>query len=144
MLVLGVLAVTGVGSKPTFAKLVYLYIHVYIYIYNLPERVQEDTLLATFDIEALYSNIPGPLCLTHRLGNTEIKNVFGTDFGNCFEKNWKWFLDDCFVPWTNAVHELKTLHEILNKLHKDISFTIQFSNLQQSFLDIQFKIKKDA
>ena len=28
---------------------------------NLPERVQEDTLLATFDIEALYSNIPHEL-----------------------------------------------------------------------------------
>ena len=28
------------------------------FLNNLPERVQEDTLLATFDIEALYSNLP--------------------------------------------------------------------------------------
>ena len=73
---------------------------------------------------------------------TEIKNVFGTDFGNCFEKNWKRFLDDCFIPWTKTVQELRTLHEILNNLHKDISFTIQFSNVDQSFLDVL--VQKDA
>ena len=73
---------------------------------------------------------------------TEIKNVFGTDFGNYFEKNWKRFLDDCFVPWTKSVRELRTLHEILNNLHKDISFTIQFSNVEQSFLDILVQNKE--
>ena len=73
---------------------------------------------------------------------TEIKNVFGTDFRNYFENNWKRFLDDCFVPWTKSVQELRTLHEILKNLHKDVSFTIQFSNVQQSFLDVLVPNKK--
>ena len=37
---------------------------------------------------------------------------------------------------------LKTLHEILNNLHNDISFTMQFSNVEQSFLDVLVQNKK--
>ena len=138
------------------------------FLNNLPDKIQEDTLLATFDIEALYSNIPhelgieavkywldrhpetlenrfsksfilegiqlilenntfcfddinykqvkgtamgtkfAPIFATLTIGYLEetlyreIKNTFGTDFGNYFENNWKRFLDDCFVPWTKS------------------------------------------
>ena len=178
------------------------------FLNNLPDKIQEDTLLATFDIEALYSNIPhelgieavkywlnkhpetlenrfsksfilegiqlilenntfcfddihykqvkgtamgtkfAPIFATLTIGYLEetlyreIKNTFGTDFGNYFENNWKRFLDDCFVPWTKSEQDLKTLHEILNNLHKDISFTMQFSNVEQSFLDVLVQNKK--
>ena len=37
------------------------------FLKHLTERAQEDTLLATFDIEALYSNIP------HKLGKEAVE-----------------------------------------------------------------------
>ena len=47
--------------------------------------------------------------------------------------------DDCFVPWTKSVHELERLHSILNNLHTDIKFTLQYSYTEQSFLDVLVK-----
>ena len=35
--------------------------------------------------------------------------------------------------------DLKTLHSILNTLQKDINFTLQYSNTEQSFLDVLVK-----
>lgn len=177
------------------------------FLNNLPGNVPPNTILATFDIEALYSNIPhelgldaiqywldkypeelqsrfskgfildgiklilqnntfsfdhthykqikgtamgtkfAPVYATLTIGYLEeklyeeIKSVFGTEFGNYFQKTWQRFLDDCFVPWTKSLEELKLFHEILNKLHKDIKFTLQYSNIKQSFLDVLIKNK---
>ena len=66
----------------------------------------------------------------------QTKACFGNDFGNCFIKYWKRFLDDCFIPWTKSTKDLETLQNVLNNLHKDIIFTLQFSNAEQSFLDV--------
>ena len=46
------------------------------------------------------------------------------------------YLDDCFIPWTKSENELKQLHQILNNLHQDIKFTIDYSNKQLPFLDV--------
>ena len=67
--------------------------------------------------------------------------VIGNDFGNYFQMNWKRFLDDCLIPWTKSSTDLEILHNILNNLHSDIRFTLQFSNTEQSFLDVLVKNK---
>ena len=61
------------------------------------------------------------------------------EFRNYFVTNWKRFLDDCFIPWTKTVSDLESLHNILNNLYIDIKFTLQFSNTEQSFLDVLVK-----
>ena len=53
--------------------------------------------------------------------------------------NWKRFLDYCLVPWTKSNEDLATLHTTLNNLHKDIRFTLQYSNKEHSFLDVLVK-----
>ena len=86
-----------------------------------------------------------PIYATLTIGYLEVKldekltEVFGDEFGNYFVTNWKRFLDDCFIPWTKTVSDLESLHNILNNLHIDIKFTLQFSNTEQSFLDILVK-----
>ena len=175
------------------------------FLNNLPDKVPPHTILASFDIEALYSNIPhdlgleavqywlekypekkqsrfsndfileaikfvlenntfcfnndfykqikgtamgtkfAPIYSTLSIGYLEVKlyekvtQVFGDEFGLYFISNWKRFLDDCFVPWTKSVGDLQTLHDILNNLHRDINFTLQFSKTEQSFLDVLVK-----
>ncbi len=155
----------------------------------LPLTVPPNTILVSFDVESLYSNIPHTLGLegvkywleknpgelqtrfTHDFildgiklileNNTfyfngafyrqikgtamgtkfapiyatlaiayleerlyiDIKTHFGDTFGNYFEKYWKRFLDDCFIPWTRPVTDLTILHDVLNNLHTDINFT---------------------
>ena len=69
----------------------------------------------------------------------QIKTVFGNDLGDYFSQNWKRFLDDCFIPWTKSVEDFETLHNILNNLHKDIRFTLQYCNTEQAFLDVLVK-----
>ena len=86
-----------------------------------------------------------PISSTLTIGYLKVKlyekvtQVFGDDFGLYFVSNWKRFLDDCFVPWTKSVSDIQTLHEILNNLRRDINFTLQFSNKEQSFLDVLVK-----
>ena len=69
----------------------------------------------------------------------EIETYFGSEFGTYFINNWKRFLDDCFIPWTKSVKDLEQLHSILNSLHKDLHFTLEYSGAQQSFLDVLVK-----
>ena len=89
-----------------------------------------------------------PVYATRTIGYLKIKlykkvtEVFGNEFGQTLQTNWKRFLDDCFVPWTKSVHELERLHSILNDLHTDIKFTLQYSNTEQSFLDVLVKKPK--
>ena len=63
----------------------------------------------------------------------KIKIRFGHEFGNEFIQNWKIFLDDCFIPWKMSSSELLELKDILNNLHADITFTMEYSNEQQPF-----------
>ena len=69
----------------------------------------------------------------------KIKIRFGHEFGNEFIQNWKRFLDDCFIPWIKSSSELLELKDILNNLHADITFTMEYSNEQQPFLDVLIK-----
>ena len=64
---------------------------------------------------------------------------FGSTFGEYFTSSWKRFLDDCFIPWVRSRSDLEMFHNILNDLHKDISFTLQFDNQEQFFLDVLVK-----
>ena len=66
-------------------------------------------------------------------------DTFDSEFANHFIKCWKRFLDDCFVPWPKSDHDLKTLHNILNNLHQDINFTLNYSNKEIPFLDVLVK-----
>ena len=67
----------------------------------------------------------------------KIKVRFRHEFGNEFIQNWKRCLDDCFVPWIKSWSELLELKDILNNLHADIIFTMEYSNKQQPFLDVK-------
>ena len=69
----------------------------------------------------------------------KIKIRFGHEFWNEFVQNWKRFLDDCFVPWIKSRSELLDLKDILNNLHTDITFTMEYSNVQQPFIDVLVK-----
>ena len=80
-----------------------------------------------------------PIYATLTIGYLEVKQFFGDEFGNYFVTNWKRFLDDCFIPWTKTVSDLESLRNVLNNLHIDIKFTLQFSNTEQSFLDVLVK-----
>ena len=65
---------------------------------------------------------------------TEIK--YGKEFARYIKDNWKRFLDDCFILWTKGEDNLKTFHSILNELHSDLKFTIEYSNERLPFLDV--------
>ena len=65
--------------------------------------------------------------------------ISGNTFGDSFTSNWKRFLDNCVIPWTKSSSDLEILHSILIDLHKDISFTLQFNNQEQAFLDVLVK-----
>lgn len=175
------------------------------FLNHLPERVPEETTLASFDVESLYSNIAhnlglkaikfwlqkhpedlhtrftdnfildsiefilknntfyfngehyrqrkgtamgtkfAPVYATLTIGFLEetlyqkVSNDFGNQFGEYFMKFWNRFLDDCFVPWTRSVTDLHRLHQILNSLHPDIKFTIEYSQIELPFLDVLVK-----
>ena len=175
------------------------------FLNHLPLEVHENTLLVSFDVHSLYSNIPhklgieaitywltkfpddspirfpkefilegitfilnnntfhfngnyfrqtkgtamgtkfAPVYATLVMGYLEetlyekIKIRFGHEFGNEFIQNWKRFLDDCFIPWIKSSSELPELKDILNNLHADITFTMEYSNEQQPFLDVLVK-----
>ena len=65
---------------------------------------------------------------------TEIK--YGKEFARYIKDNWKRFLDDCFILWTKGEENLKTFHSVLNELHSDLKFTLEYSNERLPFLDV--------
>ena len=65
---------------------------------------------------------------------TEIK--YGNEFTRYIKDNWKRFLDDCFILWTTGEGNLKTFHSVLNELHSDLKFTMEYSNERLHFLDV--------
>ena len=175
------------------------------FLNHLPSAVPENTLLASFDVESLYSNIPhelgieaikywlrkypndtpsrfpkkfiiegiefilknntfcfneknyrqtkgtamgtkfAPVYATLVIGYLEeklykqIHEKYGSQYAEEFIHNWKRFLDDCFIPWTKSKSDLLELNNLLNNLHPDIKFTMEYSNVQQPFLDVLVK-----
>ena len=65
---------------------------------------------------------------------TEMK--YGKEFARYIKDNWKGFLDDCFILWTKGEDNLKTFHSVLNELHSDLKFTMEYSNERLPFLDV--------
>ena len=65
-----------------------------------------------------------------------IKENFGDIFSEYFKKFWKRFHDDIFILWNKSKDDLDTLNEILNSLHSDLNFTMEFSMSELPFLDI--------
>lgn len=67
---------------------------------------------------------------------SEISRSFDHAFTDYIKKNWKRFLDDCFVFWIKSVDDLKNFHSILNSIHASIQFTIETGTTKLPFLDI--------
>ncbi|KAK3091940.1 hypothetical protein FSP39_023867 [Pinctada imbricata] len=70
------------------------------------------------------------------------EDVFDANFGNCIRKNWKRYLDDCFIFWNRSLDDLNKFHDLLNGLHTSIQFTMEQSEKELPFLDTLI-IKED-
>lgn len=68
---------------------------------------------------------------------------FGEEFSQTLKKNWKRYLDDCFIIWNKGDSELQRLKNILNDLDPDIKFTLEKSSTKIPFLDVVVKKEKD-
>ena len=68
---------------------------------------------------------------------------YGNLFRNYVLKNWKRYLDDCFILWKESMEKLYEFKELINSLNDDIQFTMEFSLQQLPFLDILI-IKKET
>ena len=67
---------------------------------------------------------------------------FGPNIEFYFKKNWKRFLDDCFIIWHKSFGDFDIVFEILNNLHPMISFTKEQSDKGLSFLNLYIYIEK--
>ena len=67
---------------------------------------------------------------------TKVAMTFDQEFALYIKENWKRFLDDCFIFWSKGENNLKTFHSILNDLHPDLNFTIEYNDERLPFLDI--------
>ena len=79
------------------------------------------TLITSYLEENLYRQI-----------NEKYDNLYTGEF----KRNWKRFIDDCFILWTKSKSELVELKLLLNNLCPDIKFTMEYGHIQQPFLDI--------
>ena len=66
----------------------------------------------------------------------ETEKEYGTENKNYILKNWKRFLDDCFIPWNLKIASLDHFHNLLNNLHPRIKFTKEWSEKEINFLDV--------
>ena len=66
----------------------------------------------------------------------ETEKEYGTENKNYILKNWKRFLDDCFIPWNLKIASLDHFHNLLNSLHPRIKFTKEWSEKEINFLDV--------
>ena len=64
---------------------------------------------------------------------------YGSQYAEEFKHNWKRFLDDCFISCAKSKSDLLELNNLLNNLHPDIKFTMEYSNVQRPFLDVLVK-----
>ena len=60
---------------------------------------------------------------------------------NAFTKNWKQYLNDCFIIWDGRLDKIENFLEILQNLHKNIKFTIEVSKKSTSVLDIHSTVR---
>jgi len=67
----------------------------------------------------------------------KIESQLGTEQALYFSKNYKRFLDDCFLLWQLKFADIKTIEHILNSLHTSIQFTSCISDREVPFLDVK-------
>ena len=65
-----------------------------------------------------------------------IEEKYGEASKREFIKNFKRFLDDCFIFWQKSRAELEILFNMLNSINPKIQFTMEFSSEKLPFLDI--------
>ena len=54
-------------------------------------------------------------------------------------QNWKRYLDQCLILWSESEEDLEKFKDIINNIHCDIQFTYESSNKEIPFLDILIK-----
>ena len=69
------------------------------------------------------------------------KERFGEEIHNYVVKNWKRFLDDGQILWRKSFGDISLFIEILNSLHKDITFTHEISDKQLPYLNVLLYIE---
>ncbi len=67
---------------------------------------------------------------------SKIREEKGMILADKIVKQWKRFLDDCFITWDPADGSMDYLTETLNGLHPDIQFTVSGDSHQIPFLDV--------
>ena len=72
-----------------------------------------------------------------------IEKSFGQSFRKEIENNWLRFLDGCFMILENDILKPNEFLSILNKLNKDIKFTMEVDSRQLAFLDVMVNIEND-
>ena len=86
------------------------------------------TLVMGFLEEKMYSQLP------------EILDENSVQY---ISRNWKRYLDDCFIFWTQGKEKLHTFHNLLNNLHESIKFTMEYNENELPFLDVLIIKKGD-
>jgi hypothetical protein len=66
----------------------------------------------------------------------KIRDQYGPNISDNIRKNWKRYLDDCFIIWKENDMPLEHFYQILQELDPDINFTMQESDQSISFLDV--------
>ena len=67
---------------------------------------------------------------------TNVAHKYGQEFTALFRKEWKRYLDDCFIFWKTSVGDIEELFTILQNLHENIKFTMEKHDEALPFLDI--------
>ena len=72
---------------------------------------------------------------------SQVSNKMGEEIGHYVYKNWRRFLDDCYINWSYGEDKLKEPHNILSSLDSCIQLTAEASCKEPPFLDVM--IRKD-
>lgn len=73
----------------------------------------------------------------------QTREIFSSQFSTDLETEWKRYLDDCFMFWKHSIEDLHKFFNLINKLHPDITFTMETNKNALPFLDILL-IKKGS
>nr|XP_022299146.1 uncharacterized protein LOC111107980 [Crassostrea virginica] len=131
---------------------------------TIPEKINPESILVSFDVTNLYSNIPHELGLTaiewwQKLGTAmgtkvaptyatlvlgfleeklfvTLEETFGQHFGNYIRMSWRRYLDDCFIIWDRGEDQLAEFFNILNSMSPTLKFTMESDRSRLSFLDV--------
>ena len=56
---------------------------------------------------------------------------------------WLRFLDDIFMVWNHSEEDLHELISKINRFHDTMKFTLNYSNKEATFLDVNIKMKEN-